>query len=113
MYTKRSKQIFYNLSLHFLAITATATTTTTTTTTTIGELLDSLNDFDVENSKSPMELQFNPVLVDRYPQYDYEGVEVPEEMQIFCFPDGLQLRESPSEPTFFHTVLTNSSVGYH
>lgn len=75
-----------------------------------GELLENITDLDIENSKSPLDLKFSPLLADRFPRKDPSDAFVPDEIMLFCFPDGVTLKVEETEPTFFHSVLTNSQV---
>lgn len=67
-----------------------------------------------EFEKGPPSLRspFHPFVTDRYPQEDRPDEELPEGIQLFCLPNGVQLVEAPRRPTLHSFVHTNP-MGEH
>ena len=64
--------------------------------------------------KGPPSLQspFHAFVTDRYPAEDRPEDELPEGIQLFCLPYGVQVVEAPKRPTLHAFVHTNP-VGEH
>lgn len=57
-------------------------------------------------------MPFHPFVTDRYPQEDRPDDELPEGIQLFCLPNGLQLIETLKRPSLHSFVQTNP-IGEH
>ena len=68
-----------------------------------------LEHIDSGNSKSPLDLEFEPILLDRFPLQNHVDMDFPKELPKFCFPLGMRLRMQPTDPTFHEFVLTDIS----
>ncbi|KAG9415587.1 ARS-binding factor 1 [Aphanomyces cochlioides] len=62
----------------------------------------------VVNSSSPNDVQFQPLILDSYPDA-LPDVPLPTHIAQFAFPEGLALSSTFREPSFFSFVLTNVS----
>ena len=64
--------------------------------------------------KGPPSLRtsFHSFVTDRYPVEDRPGEELPEGIQLFCLPYGVQVSEVPKRPSLHSFVHTNP-VGEH
>eukprot|EP00457_Paulinella_chromatophora_P002289 gb/GEZN01002293.1/.p1 GENE.gb/GEZN01002293.1/~~gb/GEZN01002293.1/.p1 ORF type:complete len:484 (-),score=76.87 gb/GEZN01002293.1/:1096-2460(-) len=54
----------------------------------------------------PSQEHLNIDLVDRYPAHDHPDRPFDNNWQAYAFPQGIQLRSTPTKPTFLYAVLT-------
>eukprot|EP01036_Dinobryon_divergens_P039294 gene39294-51774_t len=60
----------------------------------------------------PLKMHYNAFITDRYPMQDRKDVPFPHGVELFCFPNGIQICEEPLNPLFYSFVHT-SEDGFH
>jgi hypothetical protein len=59
---------------------------------------------------TPSDLQFQATLIDCVPK-TRDDIEVPEQLSMFCFPEGMQLTSKPRE-SFVHSFVLTGGTGH-